>query len=82
MSELSFVVRPGLRGMGWTVRSHGVVGEGAIGPRLAKGTKFPMEIGIDFDIKQDAERAAEQWTEWYYSQPYLKKKQKTMKYIA
>ena len=50
------------------------IGEGPVGPRLAKGTRFPFEIGVDFDSKADAEKAAEEWEKWYYSQPYLKRK--------
>ena len=61
MNDLAFVVRGDLRNMGWIVRSQGPLGEGPVGPRLAKGTRFPLEIGINFDLKQDAERAAEEW---------------------
>lgn len=81
MNKLTFVVRGDLRNMGWIVRSQGPLGESPVGPRLAKGTRFPNEIGTSFDIKEDAERAAIQWDKWYHSQPYLKKKQKT-KYLA
>jgi hypothetical protein len=81
MNDLTFVVRGDLRNMGWIVRSQGPLGEGPVGPRLAKGTRFPLEIGINFDLKQDAEKAAEEWENWYYSQPYLKKKRPN-KYIA
>lgn len=81
-SDVTFVVRPGLRNMGWQVRSQTLLGEGAVGPRLAKGTRFPTEIGVDFENKTDALRACESWHDWYYSQPYLRKKQKTLKYVA
>jgi hypothetical protein len=81
MNDLTFVVRGNLRNMGWIVRSQGPLGESPVGPRLAKGTRFPFEIGVDFDSKEDAERAAKEWDKWYYSQPYLKKKRPN-KYIA
>ena len=80
-SDLTFVVRPDLGNLGWIVRSQTLLGEGPVGPRLAKGTRFPNEIGVHFDIKQDAENAAKSWSEWYYSQPYLSKK-RPKKYIA
>ena len=67
--------------MGWTVKFLGVLGESPIGPRLAKGGRYPSEIGTSFENKNDALRACEKWNEWYYSQPYLNKKQKT-KYLA
>lgn len=83
MSELTFVVRGDLRNMGWAVRTHSLLGEGAVGPRLAKGTRFPSEIGTSFDIKEDAEIACERWDEWYNSQPYFKShKKNNMKYVA
>ena len=41
--------------MGWIVRSQGPLGESPVGPRLAKGTRFPNEIGTSFDLKEDAE---------------------------
>lgn len=79
--DLTFVVQPDLGNLGWIVRSQGALGEGSVGPRLAKGTRFPMEIGVNFGNKQDAEKAAHDWHEWYYSQPYLSKKRKN-KYLA
>lgn len=81
MSDLSFVVRGDLRNMGWIVRTQSELGEGPVGPRLAKGVRFPNEIGTSFENKSDALRACESWKEWYNSQPYLKKKRKT-KYVA
>lgn len=80
-SELTFVVRADLGNLGWIVRSQSLLGEGPVGPRLAKGTRFPNEIGVSFDLKEDAKIAAERWSEWYYSQPYLSKK-RPKKYIA
>lgn len=80
MSSPSFVVRK--EDIWWVVRlSHEGMGEMPVGPRLAKGTDFPRQIGTSFESQQDAEDAAEKWTEWYMSQPYLKKKRKA-KYIA
>lgn len=82
MSDLSFVVRGDLFSMGWVVRTHSSMGEGAVGPRLAKGVRFPNEIGTSFENKSDALRASESWNDWYYSQPYNKKARKNMKYVA
>lgn len=81
MNDLTFVVRGDLRDMGWIVRAQGPLGESPVGPRLAKGTRFPTEIGVSFDLKSDAENAAIAWDKWYYSQPYLKKKRPN-KYLA
>lgn len=78
----SFVVRGDPNNFGWQVRySHQGMGEMPVGPRLAKGTRYPNEIGVLFEDKGDAERAAQQWETWYISQPYLSKKRKA-KYIA
>ena len=79
MSELTFVVRKSDKG--WIIRSQGLLGEGAIGPRLAKGTELP-DIGIQFNTKEEADLVCENWKQWYHGQPYLKKKQKSLKYIA
>jgi len=69
--------------MGWAVRTHSLMGEGAVGPRLAKGTRFPNEIGTFFDIKEDAEIACQRWHKWYYEQSYFKSsRKKNMKYVA
>ncbi|MBL18683.1 MAG: hypothetical protein CMC82_02490 [Flavobacteriaceae bacterium] len=68
--------------MGWEVRlAQESLGEGAVGPRLAKGTRFPNEIGTFFENEEDAKIAACRWAEWYNKQPYLTKKRKA-KYIA
>ena len=81
-SNPTFVVRGNLDKMGWEVRiSHEGMGESPVGPRLAKGTPFPREIGVHFEKKSDALRACERWTDWYLGQPYLKKKRKA-KYLA
>ena len=59
------------------------LGEMPVGPRLAKGTRFPREIGLSFRTKKETEQAAEKWTAWYESQPYVKKGgQKKIKYVA
>lgn len=84
MSKPTFVVRGDLGNLGWVVKlSHETMGEVPVGPRLAKGTRFPTEIGTSFENKSDALRACEVWDEWYFSQPYVKKapKQKA-KYLA
>lgn len=81
MSDITFVVRADLGNLGWVVRSHGALGEGPVGPRLAKGSYFPNEIGTYFEIKADAETAAKSWHDWYYGQSYLSKKRKN-KYLA
>tara|TARA_Y100001937_G_scaffold104223_1_gene144041 strand:+ start:897 stop:1145 length:249 start_codon:yes stop_codon:yes gene_type:complete len=82
MSDPTFVVRGDLGTMRWVIRlSHEGMGESPVGPRLAKGTPFPKEIGTHFEKKCDALRACEKWTDWYLGQPYLKKKRKA-KYIA
>lgn len=57
------------------------MGEGAVGPRLAKGTNYPSEFGLTFKTKAEAEQVAANWNDWYYGQPYLSKKRKT-KYVA
>ena len=79
MSSLTFVVRKS--DQGWVIRSHGVLGDAPVGPRLAKGTPFPSEFGTKFSTKKDADVVCHNWNEWYKKQPYLKKKQKT-KYLA
>tara|TARA_B100001093_G_C26629138_1_gene928070 strand:- start:586 stop:834 length:249 start_codon:yes stop_codon:yes gene_type:complete len=82
MNSPTFVVRPNFGNLGWVVRfSHDDMGEAPVGPRLAKGTRYPNEIGTHFDFKEDAESACKSWAEWYNSQPYLSKKRKA-KYIA
>ena len=84
MNKLTFVVRADLGNLGWVVKaSHEEMGEIPVGPRLAKGTRFPTEIGTSFENKNDALRACEVWDEWYNNQPYVKKppKQKA-KYLA
>jgi hypothetical protein len=77
----SFVVRGDLRSLGWVVKFSNLIGEVPVGPRLAKGTAFPTEIGTHFEIKKDAEIACKSWDEWYHKQPYLSKKRKA-KYVA
>jgi hypothetical protein len=78
----NFVVRGDLGSLGWVVRfSHESMGEMPVGPRLAKGTRFPNEIGTHFEIKEDAKIACDRWSEWYHKQPYLSKKRKS-KYVA
>ena len=79
-SDLTFIVRQSDEG--WVIRSQSLLGEGAVGPRLAKGTEFPIEFGVRFSTKAEADLVCEQWKEWYYGQPYLKKRQKALKYIA
>ncbi len=80
--SLNFVVRGDLRSLGWVVKfSHEAMGEMPVGPRLAKGTRFPNEIGINFEVKKDAEIACKRWDEWYNKQPYLSKKRKA-KYVS
>ena len=81
MSDLTFVVRQKTNGTGWIIRSQSALGEGAVGPRLAKGSAYPSEFGIIFDTIAEAKETAEEWTKWYYGQPYLKKKRKS-KYLA
>lgn len=81
MSDITFVVRADLGNLGWVVRSQSILGEGPVGPRLAKGSYFPTEIGTSFEIKEDAEIACKRWHEWYYGQSYLSKKRKN-KYLA
>ena len=72
MSDVSFIVR---KDSGWKVLvSHIGMGEGPVGPRLAKGTEYPSHIGVKFRTKREATAACEKWTEWYFSQPYVKKK--------
>jgi hypothetical protein len=78
-SDLTFVVRKNDKG--WIIRSQSILGEGSIGLRLAKGTGLP-DIGIQFKTKSEADLICEKWKEWYHGQPYLKKKQKALKYIA
>ena len=82
MNQPCFVVRPAVRNLGWEVRFFNEeLGESPVGPRLAKGTRYPNEIGTHFDFKEDAEIASRSWTDWYNKQPYLSKKLKA-KYIA
>jgi hypothetical protein len=70
-----FVVREGE--LGWTVRfSHKYMGEGPIGPRLARGTRYPSEIGVNFLEREDAEVALREWDEWFTGQPVMKKKKR------
>lgn len=78
-SDITFVVRKGDEG--WVIRSQSVLGEGPVGPRLAKGTDLPTEYGMRFNTKQEADAVCQKWKDWYYSQPYLKKKRKN-KYLA
>lgn len=78
--DLTFVVRKG--DMGWVIRSQSLLGEGPVGPRLAKGTEFPGEFGVKFKTKAEADIVCEKWKGWYYGQPYLKRRQKTLKYLA
>ena len=79
-SDVTFIVRKS--DMGWVIRSQTLLGEGPIGPRLAKGTEFPREFGMKFKTKAEADLVCEKWKEWYHGQPYLKKRQKALKYIA
>ena len=79
-SDLTFVVRKSDEG--WVIKSQSLLGEGAVGPRLAKGTSFPSEFGVKFNTKSEADIVCEKWKTWYNKQPYTKKKQKTLKYIA
>jgi hypothetical protein len=79
MNDLTFVVRKGDKG--WVIKSHRILGDGSVGPRLAKGTNFPSEYGLNFKTKEEADKTAKRWTEWYYGQKYLKKKRQT-KYLA
>lgn len=81
MNSVTFVVRPKSNDTGWIIRSHTILGEGPVGPRLAKGSEFPSEFGLTFKTKQEAEQVAERWNNWYHNQPYLKKKRKA-KYLA
>jgi len=81
MNEVTFVVRRKLNGTGWIIRSQSTLGEGAVGPRLAKGSSFPSEFGITFDDKCEADEVAVKWNDWYGSQKYLIKKRRT-KYLA
>lgn len=81
MSDLIFVVRRKTNATGWIIRSQSILGEKPVGPRLAKGTAFPSEFGLNFKTKVEAEQVAEKWNEWYHGQPYLKKKRKA-KYVA
>ena len=70
-----FVVREAE--LGWTVRfSHEYMGEGPVGPRLARGTRYPSEIGVNFMEREDADAAALDWGEWYTGQPVLKNKKR------
>jgi len=80
MSSLSFVVRKSDEG--WVIRSQSLLGEGPVGPRLAKGTSFPSEFGLKFDTKAEADLVCQKWKDWYHGQPYTKNKQKALKYIA
>ena len=79
MSSLTFVVRKSDEG--WVIRSQSLLGEGPVGPRLAKGTNFPSEFGLSFTDKREADAVAKKWSDWYHGQPYLKKKRKN-KYLA
>ena len=78
-SDITFVVRES--DAGWVIRSQSFLGEVPVGPRLAKGTDFPSEFGLRFSTKQEADAVCQKWKEWYFSQPYLKKKRKN-KYLA
>jgi hypothetical protein len=80
MSDLTFVVRRQSDDKGWIIRSQSVLGESPVGPRLAKGSDYP-EFGQVFKTKEEAEKVAVNWNDWYYGQPYLKKKRKS-KYLA
>lgn len=80
MSSLSFVVRKSDEG--WVIRSQSLLGEGPVGPRLAKGTSFPSEFGLKFSDKIEADMVCQKWNDWYRGQPYTKSKQKALKYIA
>jgi hypothetical protein len=79
MNDLAFVVRKGDKG--WVIRSQTILGEGPVGPRLAKGSNFPSEFGLTFKDKREADAVAEKWEQWYYGQSYLRKKRKS-KYLA
>ena len=82
MNSPNFVVRPALGNLGGEVRFfHDGMGDMPVGPRLAKGSVYPTEIGTHFDFKGDAEDACKSWAKWYDDQPYLKKKTKA-KYLA
>lgn len=81
MSDLTFVVREKSDGKGWIIRSQSLLGEGSVGPRLAKGSAYPSEFGLTFNTMAEAKEVAQRWTEWYYGQSYLKKK-RNPKYIA
>lgn len=81
MNDLAFVVRQKADGKGWIIRSQSILGEGPVGPRLAKGSPYPSEFGLSFSTKSEADAVAEKWKEWYYGQKYLQKKRKA-KYIA
>lgn len=80
MNDLTFVVRKKSDGNGWIIRSHSILGEGAVGPRLAKGSTYP-EFEQVFKTEAEAKKVAKNWTDWYYGQTYLKKKRKS-KYLA
>lgn len=80
MSNLTFVVRQRNDGTGWIIRSQGLLGEGAVGPRLAKGGEYP-EFGQVFKTREEAKKVANNWSDWYNGQAYLKKKRKA-KYLA
>lgn len=81
MSDLTFVVRRKADNAGWIIRSHSVLGDGPVGPRLAKGSAFPSEFGMEFKTSEEAHVMAEKWNCWYRNQSYLKKKRKS-KYLA
>lgn len=80
MSSITFVVRKGDKG--WVIRSQGLLGDGPVGPRLAKGTEFPSEFGTKFNTKLEADMVCQKWNDWYHNQPYTKKRQKALKYVA
>jgi hypothetical protein len=76
-----FFVRGDLENLGWVVRFSNLCGDAPIGPRLAKGTSYPQDIGVFFEKKCGAQSACEKWNTWYHSQPYLMKKRKA-KYVS
>lgn len=80
MTDLTFVAREKSGGTGWIIRSQGLLGEGAVGPRLAKGGEYP-NYECEFNTLEEAQKVAKKWNDWYNGQSYLKKKRKT-KYLA
>ena len=76
MNDLNFVVR---KGDGWEIKvSHTAMGDGPIGPRLSKGTPYP-NYGTRFKTKTEAEKIKSRWEDWYFEQPYVKKKMQNKK---